>query len=92
MELTKEYFDQQLSKLATKENLSQLATSAELTALDTKVDELKKTVDGHTTSLAYLVGKKKTKIDETTIAAARVDRLEKWAAQVATKLGIKLEL
>jgi len=108
MEFTKEYFDKALKGLATKEDLKALATNDDLKALKTGMaklatsDELaeiktdiiaiKETLGLHTTALAGLATDVKTLLDEKTIAAARLERLEKWAQQAGEKIGVKLDL
>jgi hypothetical protein len=44
MELTKDYFDQQLRNLATKDDLKNLATKSELNEINNDVTDLKKFV------------------------------------------------
>jgi hypothetical protein len=69
------------------------------TVLKQELDPIKTTLAGHTelfnqhTTLLDSIAKDvKILLDEKTIAAARLARLEKWAQQVGEKVGVKLDL
>ena len=92
MELTKEYFDQVLSSMASKNDLAALATGDEIAEIETETSAIKDILAQHSTALAGLATDLRTLIDEKSVSAVRLDRLEKWAAQVGQQLGIRLEL
>ena len=53
---------------------------------------IQQTLSSHTTLLDGLATDVKKVLDEKTLAAARFDRLEKWAQLAGEKIGVKLEL
>ena len=59
---------------------------------DAKLAPVQKTLNQHTGVLDGIAKNVKTMMDEKTIAADRVGRLEHWAQQVGEQLGIRLEL
>ena len=77
---------------AIRTGMAHLATREELAEIKTDLAEMKTTLASHTTSLDKLLTAKKNKADETTVSAARFDRLEHWAQLVGQKLDIKLKL
>jgi hypothetical protein len=96
MELTKEYFDEQLKNLASKsdvDNLKEfvqtnLVTKKEfddrLAELPTKEDfsNLLNAVDGIAKQLSALT-------DEQSTSASRSERMEAWIMKAATKIGVE---
>jgi Tat protein secretion system quality control protein TatD with DNase activity len=82
--------DKQLKPIKTV--MASLATSQELTEIKTTQAGVAATVGVHTTLLDGIAKDVKTLLDEKTIAAARLARLEKWAQQAGEKIGIKLDL
>ncbi|HLK63259.1 MAG TPA: hypothetical protein VKU19_07455 [Bryobacteraceae bacterium] len=62
------------------------------TTLDKKLEPILKTLTQHTAALAALMAEYKDRDDATAIAAFRFDRLEKWAQQVGSKIGVNLDL
>jgi hypothetical protein len=56
------------------------------------VSEIKQTLDSHTAALDGLAKDVKTLLEEKTVTADRVGRLENWAHNVAPKVSVKLEL
>jgi len=101
--LTKEHFDEQLKKLATKKDLEPITeTLKRTTALlsnvaedvhDLKTDMItvKDSLDTHRTILDLIV--KNTTDWKTEMASmnSAINRHEKWFTQLAEKVGIKLE-
>lgn len=99
MDLTQEYFDQQLKGLATKSDFDNLKTfiqqnvaiKDDIQALKTELpnkenfSQLQTSVDG----LAKLT---KHYYEEVTVLRGRVERIEKWIQDVALKLGLKYEV
>ena len=69
-----------------------LLLANELQPVRSDLAEIKDTLAAQTTALSELATDVKTLLDEKTVTAARLDRLEHWATQVSEKLGIKLEL
>ena len=67
-------------------------TSEDVKDLTTRLTAVEENQATHSTVLNGIAKDVKTLLDEKTIYAARFDRLEHWAQQVGTKIGIKLEL
>ena len=63
-----------------------------LHSMDTRLTAVEKTLNQHTTMLDSLTKDVKILLDEKTVSAHRVERLEQWAQQVGPKVGVKLEL
>jgi hypothetical protein len=79
-ELTSEILQEQLNKLATKQDIQELASSVKtgFDAVDKRFDD----VDRHLSIL-------ERKVDKAFIDG--LDRHEKWIKQIADKIGIALE-
>jgi hypothetical protein len=99
MELTQEYFDEQLKRLATKADFDNLKTFIQTnvalkddiqtlkTELPSKEDfsQLQTSVDG----LAKLT---KDYYEEVIVLRGKVERMEKWIQDASLKLGLKYEV
>jgi hypothetical protein len=81
MELTKEHFDRQLSRLATAD---------ELQALSKKIDSLQTSLDQHTASLDGIARDVKDWNTELIAVRARLDRHDQWFKQISDHLGVTL--
>jgi hypothetical protein len=107
MELTKEYFDEQLKNLATKDDLKNLATKDELDNLKTFVQSNLVTKKEFEDRLAELptkrdfngllravdgLAKQLTGLtDELSVGASRSKRMEDWIIKAAEKIGVEYE-
>src|SRR4051794_29829767 len=93
-ELTLAAIEQALDKKLTpiKDVMTKMATSEELADINQGLTAVQVTLNKHTSTLDWLATSVKTLLDEKTIAAARLDRLEKWAQQVGEKTGVKIDL
>jgi hypothetical protein len=60
--------------------------------LDAKLAPLEHTLDSHTTSLDAIAKDVKVLLQAKIVSEYRLERIEHWAQQVGSKLGIKLEL
>ena len=90
-------FDEKLKPIRTdisgiRTGLALLATSEELSNVSTRLTTIEGILNQHTTTLDAIAKDVPLLVDEKTIAAARLDRLEKWAQQVGEKIGVKLDL
>lgn len=68
------------------------ALKQELQPIKETLVDIQTTVHQHTTALDALAKDVKLLLDEKTISAARLERLEKWAQQVGEKVGVRLDL
>jgi hypothetical protein len=82
----------------TMESLEQLLDT-KLEPINTKLAAVEETLSHHTsvlhshTSILDALSKDvKTLLDDKTVTAHRVERIEQWAQPVGEKLGVKLEL
>ncbi len=64
----------------------------ELKPVNTRLENIEKTLNQHTDALSGLATDVKTLLGEKDGSVERFERLERWAEQVGQKLGIKLEL
>ena len=60
--------------------------------MDEKLEPLITILTQHTSALEILLSNHKTKSENETVAAHRLDHLEHWADEVGQKVGIKLKL
>ncbi len=60
--------------------------------LDAKLAPIQQSQRDHTTALDNIAKDVKLLLDEKTISAARIDRLEKWAHEAGEKIGVQLDL
>ena len=65
---------------------------AKLEPINTRLGAIEETLSEHTSALDSLAKDVKTLLDEKTVTAHRVERIEHWARVVGEKLGIKLEI
>lgn len=82
MELSQQYFDRQMSKLATSEELKQLQST---------INTLRVTVDQHTSVLDGIAKDVKDWNTEIVAVRARLDRHDQWFKQLADHLNVKLQ-
>jgi hypothetical protein len=75
-----------------KSGMAALATSEELGSVNTRLGTVETILNQHTVALDQVLGQKKTREDESSVATARFERLEHWAQLVGKKLGITLDL
>ena len=99
MELTQEYFDQQLKGLATKTDFENLKTFIQQNvALKNDLQELKTELPSKEnfsqlqTSVDGLAKLTKDYYEEVTVLRGKVERMEKWIQDAALKLGLKYEV
>lgn len=99
MELTQEYFGQQLKGLATKADFDNLKTFIEQNvALKDNIQDLKMELPSKEdfsqlqTSVEGLAKLTKDYYEEVTILRGKVERMEKWIQDAAPKLGLKYEV
>ena len=99
MELTQEYFDQQLKGLATKADFDSLKTFIQQNAaLKGDIQELKTELPSKEnfsqlqTSVDGLAKLTKDYYEEVTMLRGKVERMEKWIQDAAPKLGLKYEV
>ena len=67
-------------------------TSEDVKDIKTRLDGVEEAVRNHSTQLDSIAKDVKTLLEEKTISAARLERLEKWAQQVGEKVGVRLDL
>jgi hypothetical protein len=79
-----------MSKL-TLEAVAGLLTE-ELRPINTRLNAIEETLGKHTTMLDGLATDVKTVLERQTITDHRLERLEHWAEDAGTKIGVILEL
>jgi hypothetical protein len=105
MELTKEYFDEQLKNLATKDDLKSLATRDELDNLKSfvqtnmvtkqELDELREELPTRADfsklqqSVDGIARQFQEQRQELMVGAARSERMEAWIIKAAGKIGVE---
>lgn len=100
MELTKEYFNHSLARLATKDDLKLLATKADLrnfvtkgdiTNIENQLSAIQQTLSSHTSSLDALIKQTKDWNAEMAVMRQRMDRYENALKLVAEKVKINIK-
>ena len=87
-ELTKQYFDQQLGKLATKEELKKLATKEDIKSLDTKIENLDIKIENEVASLAGMMSRRFDELEKKLDLREEVDKLKVQMKKVWEALDI----
>jgi len=96
-ELTKQYFDKQLGKLATKEDLKSLVTKkdlkSEITGLETKIENVKvileTKIENEVANLAGMMSRRFDELEKKLDVRAEVDELKIKMNKVYGALNIK---
>ncbi|MBI2065205.1 MAG: hypothetical protein HYT62_04090 [Candidatus Yanofskybacteria bacterium] len=96
LEITKQYFDKQLGKLATKEEIKKLATKEDVKILDKKIGGLDVKIDGldvkienEVASLAGMMSRRFDELERKLDVRAEVDQLKLKMNKVWQVLDIK---
>ncbi len=95
-ELTKQYFDQQLGKLATKEELKKLATKEDLknvkvsleTKIENEVGRLETKIEDEAVSLAGMMSRRFDELEKKLDLREEVDKLKVQMKKVWEALNI----
>jgi len=96
-ELTKQYFDKQLGKLATKEDLKNLVTKkdlkSEVAGLETKIENVKVAletkIESEIANLAGMTSRRFDKLEQELNVKSRVDNLDRRMFKIEQALNVK---